>query len=145
MRFHYITPLLVAIPMLFFAENAWGCLMAGGWPKEEDLQYPPAGMVAVKGVITKISSHGDLDKGLPHSGFQLELKITKIYQGNKLGDIITINYGGCHYLSGKQGDEINVLALSSKKEGLYAPQFWKRSSNSLKKNSQKKREWYQWW
>jgi hypothetical protein len=101
-------------------------------------------MVAFKGSITKISSYGDLDRGFPHSGFQLKLKITEVYQGNKLGDIITINYGGCHNLPGKQGDEINVLALYSKKAGWRAPQFWNRGSNSLKKNPQKKREWYQW-
>jgi hypothetical protein len=145
MRFHYITPLLVAIPLLFSTGNAWGCLMAGSWPNEEDLQYPPAGMVAFKGVITKISSHGDLDQGLPHSGFQLDLKITKVYQGHKLGDTITINYGGCHMLRRNQGDEVNVLARLHKKEGWSAPQFWKRSGNSPQKNTQKKKEWYQWW
>jgi hypothetical protein len=140
MRFHYITPLLIAIPLLCSTGNAWGCLMAGQLPRETDLQYPPVGMIAFKGVITKTITYGNLNEGLPHDGFQLELKITKVYQGNKLGDTITINYGGCHMLPGKKGNEISVLALSSKKEGWYAPQFWKRSNNLIKK-----REWYQWW
>jgi hypothetical protein len=145
MRFKYITSLLIAIPILFSAENAWGCLMDGALPNEEDLQYPPANMIAFKAVITKISHQGNLDRGKPHGGFQLKLKITEVYQGDNLGDTISINYGGCHNLPGKQGDEISVLALSSKRQGWYAPQFWKRGNNPLKKNPQRKREWYQWW
>lgn len=140
MRLHYITPLLVAVPMLFSAGNAWGCLTPGQLPHEIDLQYPPVGTIAFKGVIIKTTTYGNLNEGLPHGGFQLMLKITKVYQGNKLGDTIAINYGGCHLLPGKQDSEINVLALYSKKEGWYAPQFWKRSYNLIKK-----REWYQWW
>jgi hypothetical protein len=145
MRFDYGTPLLVAIPILFSAGNAWSCLAPGSFPNEEDLQYPPANMIAFKGVITKISSHGDLDQGLPHSGFQLKLKITKVYRGDKLGDVITINYGGCHSLPYQQGNEISVLALPSDKGGWYGPQFWERSGNPPKKSLQKKRAWYQWW
>jgi hypothetical protein len=133
MRFHYITSLLVAIPILFSAGNAWGCLTDAAFPSEEDLKYPPADTIAFKGVITKISSHGDLDRGKPHEGFQLKLKITKVYQGANLGDTIAINYGGCHNLPGKQGSVINVLALPSKEEGWYAPQFWYRSKDPRNK------------
>jgi hypothetical protein len=140
MHFHYITSLLVTIPILFSAGTAWGCPGDAALPSAEDLKYPPANMIAFKAVITAISSHGDLDRGKPHGGFQLKLKITKIYQGANLGDTIVINYGGCHNLPGKQGSEINVLALPSKKEGWYAPQFWQRNNNP-----RSKREWYQWW
>jgi hypothetical protein len=140
MRFHYIMPILVTIPLLLSAGNTWGCITDGGLPIEEDLQYPPAYMIAFKAVITKIRSHGNLDQGKPHGGFQLNLKITNVYQGTNLGDTIIINYGGCHNLPGKQGDEINVLALHDKREGWYAPQFWKRGNKLIRK-----REWYQWW
>jgi hypothetical protein len=133
MRFDYITSLLIAIPILFSAGNAWGCLGDASLPSEEDLKYPPADTIAFKAVITKISSHGDLDRGKPHSGFQIKLKITKVYQGANLGDTIAINYGGCHNLPGKQGSEINVLALPSKQEGWYAPQFWYRSNDPRNK------------
>jgi hypothetical protein len=143
MSFRYITPLFVAVSLLFSAGTAWGCLADADSPNEEDLKYPPAKMIAFKAVITKISSRGDLDLGKPHSGFQLNLKITKVYQGAKLGGSIVINYGGCHNLPGEQGSEINVLALPSKQEGWYAPQFWQRHNNPVKKR--KKREWYQWW
>jgi hypothetical protein len=142
MRFDYITPLLVAIPMLFSAGTAWGCRGDAPLPSEEDLQYPPANMIAFKAVITKISSHGDLDRGKPHGGFQLKLKITEVYQGANLGETIAINYGGCHNLPGEKDSVINVLALHHKKEGWYAPQFWERNSNSPKKNPRKKRKWY---
>ena len=141
MRFHYVTPLLIAIPLLCSAENVWGCLGIVGLPQEIDIQYPPADMVSFQGVIRKVSSLVNPNRGFPHSGFQLELKITRVYQGDKLGDIITINYGGCHELPEKAGSEINVLArFNKKKEGWYAPQSWKRSNKSIKK-----REWYQWW
>jgi hypothetical protein len=140
MRFHYITSLLVVIPMLFSTENAWSCITGASLPREEDLQYPPADTIAFKAVVTKISSHGDLDGGIPHGGFQLKLKITKVYQGANLGNTIVINYGSCHNLPGKQGSVINVLALLSKKEGWYAPDYWQRSNSP-----RKKREWYQWW
>jgi hypothetical protein len=133
MRFHYITPLLIAIPVLFSAGAAWGCLGDAPLVSEEDLKYPPADTIAFKAVIEKISSHGDLDRGKPHSGFQLNLKITKVYQGANLGDTISINYGGCHNLPGKQGSVVNVLALLSKKEGWYAPQFWERSNDPRNK------------
>jgi hypothetical protein len=138
MRFHYINPLLVAIPLLFSTGNVWGCIIPGIYPVEEALQYPPADMIAFKGVITKISSQGDLDRGFPHSGFQLNLKITKIYQGANLGDTIKINYGGCNKLPGKQGSVINVLALPSKQEGWFAPSKWRNNNPRYKK-------WYQWW
>jgi hypothetical protein len=129
MRFHFITPLFVAMPIFVSAGTAWGCLTDAPLVSEEDLKYPPADMIAFKAVITQISSPGDLDRGKPHGGFQLKLKITKVYQGTKLGDTITINYGGCHNLLGKQDSVINVLALPSKKEGWYAPQFWLRSND----------------
>jgi hypothetical protein len=129
MRFHFITSLLVAIPILFSTGTAWGCRGDAPFVEEEDLKYPPANTIAFKAVITKISSHGDLDRGKPHGGFQLQLKITKVYQGNNLGDSIAINYGGCHNLPGKKGSIINVLALPSKEEGWYAPQFWRRSND----------------
>jgi hypothetical protein len=132
MRCHYITPLLVAIPMLFSAGTAWGCPAVADSPREEDLQYPPANSIAFKGEIEKISSHGDL-RGMPHRGFQITLKITKAYQGAKLGDSIVVSYGGCHNLPGKQGSVINVLALPNKKEGWYAPQFWYRSNDPRNK------------
>jgi hypothetical protein len=135
MRFPYITQvLIVAIPILCSAGTAWSCPGDALLPSEEDLKYPPVNMIAFKAVITKISPHGDLNRGKPHGGFQLQLKITKVYQGANLGDTIAINYGGCHNLPGKQGSVINVLALPSKKEGWYAPQFWERSNNPLKKN-----------
>jgi hypothetical protein len=126
-RFRYITSLLiVTIPLFFSSENAWGCLGSAQPVGEEDLKYPPADTIAFKGVITKISSRGDLDRGMPHSGFQLNLQITKVYQGTNLGDTISINYGGCHNLPGKQGSVINVLALPSRQEW-YVPQFWYKS------------------
>jgi len=128
MRFQFITSLIVSIPILFAAENAWGCRTDAPFVTEEDLKYPPADTIAFKAVITKISDRGDLDRGKPHGGFQLKLKITKVYQGASLGDTIAINYGGCHNLPGKQGSVINVLALPSKQKGWYAPQFWYRSS-----------------
>ncbi len=158
MRFRYITPLLITISLLFSAKNAWSCITDGNLPTEEDLQYPSAQMISFKAVITKISSlsgldwgeppggfqpeylHGGFQLGKPHGGFQLSLKITNVYQGANLGNTIMIDYGGCHNLPGKQGDEINVLALSNKKGGWYAPQFWERSNKPIKK-----REWYQWW
>ena len=95
---------------------------------EADLKYPPANMIAFKAIIKKISSNGDLDQGKPHGGFQLKLKITKVYQGANLGNTIVINYGGCHNLTGKISGAINVLALPSKEKGWYAPQFWQRSN-----------------
>lgn len=140
MRFRYITPLLITISLLFSAKNAWSCITDGNLPTEEDLQYPSAQMISFKAVITKISSLSGLDWGEPPGGFQLSLKITNVYQGANLGNTIMIDYGGCHNLPGKQGDEINVLALSNKKGGWYAPQFWERSNKPIKK-----REWYQWW
>jgi hypothetical protein len=128
MRLRYVTPLLVAMPMFFSAGTAWGCIADASLPNEEDLKFPPADTIAFKAVITKISSRGDLDRGKPHSGFQLNLKITKVYQGAKLEDSIVVNYGGCHNLPGRKGSVINVLALPSKKEGWYAPQFWYRTN-----------------
>jgi hypothetical protein len=133
MHFRYIAPLLVATAILFSAGTAWGCLGDAPLVSEEDLKYPPVDTIAFKAVIEKISSHGDLDRGKPHSGFQLNLKITKVYQGANLGDTIVINYGGCHNLPGKQGSVINILALPSKKEGWYAPQFWERRNDPRKK------------
>jgi hypothetical protein len=133
MRFYYITPLLVAVPILFSTGNAWGCLGDAPLVSEEDLNHPPANTIAFKALITKISSRGDLDQGKPHSGFQLKLKIIRIYQGAKLGDTISINYGVCHNLPGKQGSVINVLALPSKEKGWYAPQFWYRSNDPRNK------------
>jgi hypothetical protein len=133
MHFRYITPLLVAMPMLFSAGTAWGCLMDAPLVGEEDLKYPPANAIAFKAVITKIIFYDDLDRGKPRSGFQLKLKITKVYQGANLGDTIAINYGGCHNLPGKQGSVINVLALPSKEESWYAPQFWYRSNDPQNK------------
>jgi hypothetical protein len=140
MRFHFITPLLVAIALFCSAETAWGCPGDAPLPSEEDLQYPPADTIAFQGVITKITAYSDLSLGKPHAGFQLKLKITKVYQGTKLGDTIAINYGGCHRLPGKQGSVISVLALPSKK-GWYAPSRWNISNN----DPRRKREWYQWW
>jgi hypothetical protein len=131
MRPHCITPLLFFIPILFSVGVARGCRTDAPLVNEIDLKYPPADMIAFKATITKISSHGDLDRGKPHGGFQLKLKIIKVYQGANLGNTIVINYGGCHNLPGKKGSAINVLALLSNKEGWYAPQFWNRS-NDLK-------------
>jgi hypothetical protein len=129
MRSHYIASLLVFISILFSAEIARSCRSDAPLVTEADLKYPPANMIAFKAIIKKISSNGDLDQGKPHGGFQLKLKITKLYQGNNLGTTIVINYGGCHNLPGKLGSLINVLALPSKKQGWYAPQFWQRSSD----------------
>jgi hypothetical protein len=140
MRFPHITPFLIATPILFSGANTWGCPAPGQLPRETDLQYPPVDMIAFKGIITKTITYGNLNEGLPHGGFQLTLKITKVYQGNKLGDTIAINYGGCHLLPGKQGSEINVLARFNQKEGWSAPQFWKSSNKPITK-----REWYQCW
>jgi hypothetical protein len=127
MRFHSLTPLLVAIPILCSAGTAWGCPEDAPPVVEEDLKYPLANMLAFKAVIKKIIPRGNLNRGKPHRGFQLQLKITKVYQGANLGKTIAINYGGCHNLPGKQGSVINVLALPNKKGGWYAPQFWDRS------------------
>jgi hypothetical protein len=121
-------------------ETAWGCPGDARLPSEEDLQYPPADSISFKGVITKITTYSDLSLGKPHAGFQLKLNITKVYQGVKLGDAISINYEGCHRLPGKQGGVINVLALPSKK-GWYAPSRWDSSNN----DPRRKREWYRWW
>jgi hypothetical protein len=128
MRSHYITSLLVFIPILFFAESACGCRTDAPLVSDKDLKHPPANMIAFKASIAKITSNGDLDQGKPHGGFQLKLRITKIYQGVNLGNTIVVNYGGCHNLPGKIGNSINVLALSNKEKGWYAPQFWQRSN-----------------
>jgi hypothetical protein len=130
MRSYYITSLLVFIPILLSARIASGCLSDAPLVTEADLKYPPANMIAFKAVIKKISFNGDLDQGKPHGGFQLKLKITKLYQGANLGNTntIVINYGGCHNLPGKIGSVINVLALPSKEKGWYSPQFWQRSN-----------------
>jgi hypothetical protein len=130
MRSYYITPLLVFIPILLSARIASGCRSDAPLVTEEDLKYPPANMIAFKAIIKKITSNGDLDKGKPHGGFQLKLKITKVYQGANLDNTntIVINYGGCHNLPGKIGGVINVLALPSKEKGWYSPQFWQRSN-----------------
>jgi hypothetical protein len=126
---HCIASLLVFISILFSAEIARGCRSDAPLVTEADLKYPPANMIAFKAVIKKISSNGDLDQGKPHGGFQLKLKITKLYQGTNFGNTIVINYGGCHNLPGKPESLINVLALPSKKQGWYAPQFWQRSND----------------
>lgn len=128
MRSHYITSLLVFIPILFSAGIAGGCRTDAPLVSDTDLKYPPANMIAFKAIIAKITSNGDLDQGKPHGGFQLKLRITKIYQGVNLGNTIVINYGGCHNLPGKTGSSISVLALPDKKRGWYAPQFWHRSN-----------------
>jgi hypothetical protein len=128
MRSYYITPVLVFIPILLSARIASGCRSDAPLVTDADLKYPPANMIAFKAIIKKISSNGDLDRGKPHGGFQLKLKINKVYQGSNLGSTIMINYGGCHNLPGKIGSEINVLAMPSKEKGWYAPQFWQRSN-----------------
>ncbi len=124
----YITSLLVCIPILFSAGIAKACRTDAPLVSEADLKNPPANMIAFKAIIKEINSNGDLDRGKPHGGFQLKLKITKLYRGDNLGNTIVINYGGCHNLPGKTGSLINVLALPSQKQGWYAPQFWKRSN-----------------
>ena len=126
--------LLLVSMFLLFSENAWGCLTDAALPRDQDMKYPSDHTIAFKGVIEKISSHGDLDQGKPHGGFQLKLKITKVFQGVNLGNSILINYGGCHNLPGKQGDVINVLALHDKKDGWYAPDFWTRSNDPRNKD-----------
>jgi hypothetical protein len=131
MRFRYITSLLIVIPILFSAGNAWSCITDASLPSEEDLRYPPDNAISFRAVITKISAHGRIDRGKPHGGFQLKLEITNAYQGVNLGDTIVVNYGGCHNLPGEQGSVISVLALPSKQEGWQAPAHWQRSDNPL--------------
>ncbi len=97
---------------------------------DEDLKYPPAHMIAFKAIIEKVTSSDSLGKRKPHGGFHLELKITEIYQGVNLGNTIVISYGGCHSLPGGTGSLINVLALSNKERGWYAPQFWRRNNGA---------------
>ena len=85
MRSYYITPVLVFIPILLSARIASGCRSDAPLVTDADLKYPPANMIAFKAIIKKISSNGDLDRGKPHGGFQLKLKINKVYQGSNLG------------------------------------------------------------
>jgi hypothetical protein len=123
MQFLYLLPILVSI---FMPTIAFGCLMQVPDPNESDLKHPPLKAIAFKGTITKVVSHGDLNRGNPHSDFQLKLKVTKAYRGVKVGSTIVINYGACHSLPGKSGSQINVLALH-RQDRWYAPQFWSRS------------------
>jgi hypothetical protein len=122
-----IFPLLISVSLLFITHASWACLGDAPFVTEEDLKSPPANMIALTAVITSVHSKGDMHLGKPHGGFHLTLKVTKVYQGSNLGESLTVSYGGCHNLPGKQGSEVNVLALPSKDRGWYAPQFWSRS------------------
>jgi hypothetical protein len=110
---------------LLISNNAWGCLSDVPPVTVEDLQYPPAKMIAFSGLITKVTIPQPLG-AKPHGGFQLRLKVVQVFQGVQLGNSITVLYGNCHNLPGKKGDKINVLALPNQKGGWYAPQFWQR-------------------
>jgi hypothetical protein len=122
---------LLATASILAAGNAIACLGDAPPVTDKDLQYPPANMAAFRAKITKIVNRGSLDGGKPHGGFELKLKIIQVFQGRDLGETIAVSYGGCHNLPGKQGEEVNVLALKDRNKGWYAPQFWRRRTKVL--------------
>jgi hypothetical protein len=126
MKFRRVSVAIAA--SLLTTGNAWACPMDAPPVTAEDLKYPPAKMIAFSGIITKITTTGLLG-AKPHGGFQLRLKVVKVFQGGQLGQNISIAYGGCHNLPGSKGSKVNVLALPDQKGGWYAPQFWRRSNS----------------
>lgn len=94
---------------------------------EDDINNAPSEFIAFKATIVKIISDGSYSNAKPHNGFKLELKINKVTQGDiSTNDLLTVDYGGCHNLPAKVGNEINVLARKNNEGEYYAPQFWNR-------------------
>lgn len=117
--------------IIFTPSSAWSCFTTAPAVTEEDvtqvIPHPSVDVViAVQGTIKSISAHGSTDIK-PHSGFTVELEITKAYQGETVGDVISIQYSPCHNLPGKTGETIYAIAYpKSDGGGLYAPQFWQK-------------------
>jgi hypothetical protein len=115
------TYLLGAGLAIIWGASAHACPMVTPSVGLEDVTRAPENMIAVQAVITKIDSEGDMSS-MPHQGFEVQLKVKKIFQGSVSKDI-SIAYGPCHHLPGKVGDVIYALALKGD-DGWYAPQFW---------------------
>lgn len=89
---------------------------------ENDLLHPPAGMLAFRGKILKISPSKPLGAP-PHDDFFVEFRVLKVFQG-KAGRTMKIKYGPCHGFPGKVGDTVGVLGIQEKDGGFYVPMFW---------------------
>lgn len=124
MRFYAVLMLFLAFALQCIHADVWGCFMDVPAVSDKDLANAPEEMAAFQAIITKITPDGVKTQVKPHKGFQLELKIVKVFQGNNLSGLVTVRYEGCHNLPGKVGDVINVLASQDKEGGWNAPQFW---------------------
>ncbi|MEZ5690060.1 MAG: hypothetical protein R3D71_00150 [Rickettsiales bacterium] len=120
--------LFLVVFMFLFPTGSWAeCSVRP--LTDADIEDPVPYVATFKAVIEKIIPDNFSIKTKPHKGFHLQLKISKVMQGNvKSGDVLTIFYGGCHDLPGKVGDEINVLTFQKKYVGWIAPQIWYRKS-----------------
>lgn len=127
--------LIVICSTVLFSTPSLAC-----WPDSEDIVYPSEHMmnkplpniIAVRGIIKDIISFHDTDK-IPHSGFHLEVKITKNFHSpNFVGDTIMVHYGPCSSLKGemKIGEEINIIAKNTGEKSLSVINYYQYSKAS---------------